>query len=222
MILTASYSPEKDAENYIRTLFDRAYHHYGDGQRNQKILAEIENEEIRNLLTEGTDREIVLSGVTDLLSQQPTRTTFEKKATDIQETWNQRGAQIIFQLEALYGLKCPFENITIDLTTISSCPYNYQKRQIFVHAIPGIQAQLRILSHELNHFFFYWKYAEKLSAVLDKNQLELLKESLTVFTNPEQSPYPNAKKLVEAYIASQVDTIDKAVEIGIKVILERA
>lgn len=221
MLLTASYSPANDAENYTRTLFDQAYHHYGDTQRNQNILAEIENEKIRALLTKGTIRDEVFSGITEILEKQPARSSLDEKARALQEAWKERGDQIIFQLESLYEIPCPFEQVTTDLTTISSCPYQYKKRQIFIHAMPGIQAQLRILSHELNHFFFYWKYTEKLSVVLNKEELETLKESLTLFTNPEQKPYPNAKLLIEQYLVTGADSIEKAIEVGTAFLIDK-
>lgn len=216
MLLLTTYSPAKDAENYVRTLFDLAYKHHGDVKRNQAILEGITIDGIRGILADATNRETALECITELLEGHSERSNLEQKAASLQNEWLTRGKQIIFQLEALYGLPCPFDQIDIDLTTIPSCPYDYAKKRIFVHAEPGIQTQFRILSHELNHFFFYFKYAKSLSSRLEKRQLETLKESLTVFTNPEQRPYPEAAPLVEKYIAKGIKTIEDAIEAGVE------
>jgi hypothetical protein len=221
MILTISYFPKKDAENYIRTFFDHAYEYFGQNERTQKLLNEISLPEIKSIFLEGKDRNATFESVTKILESNPSIPELIQKAKALEEIWKKLGDQIVFQLESLYGINCPFGEVHVDLTTLTVCPYDYKNKQIFVHALPGPQAQLRILSHELNHFFFYYKYTEQLSHVLNREQFELLKESLTIFTNPEQAPKPNEISLRKQYIDLKAKTIDEAVEIG-RTFLNRA
>ncbi len=219
MKLTVIYDPAKDAENYVRSIFDSSYRTYGRENMKQRLLDSIKLEAVRDTLTIGTDREEVLKKITELLAGQADRPALDEKAKQLEGAWNRVGDQIIFQLEMLYGLECPFESVHIDLTTLQMCPYNFNKKQIFVDAGRGMQMQLRILSHELNHFFFYSVYAEELMDKMGKEKFELLKESVTIFTNPETSGYPDEQLLRKLFIEKRVRSLDEAVRVGVEFLL---
>jgi hypothetical protein len=215
MKLTVTYEPAKDAENYIRAIFDNAFLKHGRVDMKEKLLASVESIPIKNVLTSNVTRDIALKTTIKLLSDAPIRITMEENAKKLKSAFTAIGEQLIFQLETLYKQDWPFEKIHVDLTTLQICPYNFKERRIFIHGLPNTQTQLRILSHELNHFMFYNVYAEALKDKLTHEQFELLKESLTIFTNPEQSGKPNEEPLRQLYINKKIRTVDHAVMIGV-------
>lgn len=219
MKLTAAYEPAKDAENHVRAIFDDAYNTYGRNGMKEKLLAMVESEDVKTVLSSGGERMAVLARVTELMANSPARTALEEKALKLEAAWAKLGGQVVFQLEALYGRDWPFEAVHVDLTTLPICPYDFKARRIFVHAAPGAQAQLRILSHELNHFMFYWVYANELSEKLGREKFELLKESVTIFTDPEQAGKPDEEPLRRLYAEKRVHGLGDAVRIGTEFLL---
>lgn len=219
MNFTATYDPAKDAENHVRAIFDAAYMTYGREGMREKLLLAVESDAVRATLSEGGEREGVLAKITELLANSPGRPLLEDKARKLEAAWAKLGGQVIFQLEALFNNDWPFEAVHVDLTTLPICPYDFKARQIFVHGAPGAQAQLRILSHELNHFMFYWVYAKDLMNKLGQEKFELLKESVTIFTNPEQVGKPNEEPLRKLYLEKHVRNLDGAVRLGAEYLL---
>lgn len=214
MKLTASYDPAKDAENHVRAILDAAYLPHGRVGFTEKLLGMVENENVKGVLARKGDRAEALGEITAILAESQDRQGLDEKACKLEDTWNSLGGQVLFQLEALYGRDWPFEGMHVHLTTLPLCSYDFKGRKIFVHAKQGVQGQLRILSHEMNHFLFYAAYANDLSARLGQEKFELLKESMTIFTNPEQAGKPNEEPLRKLYIEKRVRSLDEAVQLG--------
>ena len=221
MKLTAIYDPAKDAENHIRAIVDAAYLTHGRVGMKEQLIAAVELKAVRTVLTKGGERNDLLDKMTTLFTKDRGRPLLEEKARQLEAAWVRLGDQVIFQLEALYGRDWPFEAVHIDLTTLPICPYDYKARQIFVHAMPGTQTQLCIISHELNHFMFYWVYSKKLKEKLGRERFELLKESVTIFTNPEQTGKPNEEPLRKLYVKKRVRTLDEAVKVGVDYLIDK-
>lgn len=92
------------------------------------------------------------------------------------------------------------------------CPYNFEKKWIIVFAGASIEKQLQILTHELNHFMFYHYFGE-LKKEIGEEELESLKEVLTVLTNPEEKGYPDQQEL-RIWLLWQNKTIPEIIEDG--------
>lgn len=215
MNLTVSYDPIRDTENYLRAIYDAAYLAHGREGMVERLLGLIENEAIKNALKQKGEREQVSKTIVKLLDESPGKSELGEKAHALENAWVRLGDQVIFQLEALYDREWPFEHVHVDLTTLPICPYDFKAKRIFVHATPSSQTQLRILSHELNHFMFYDVYSKDLHEKLGKEKFELLKESVTIFTNPEQAGKPDEEPLRKLYIEKSVKSISGAVKIGV-------
>lgn len=222
MKINFSYNPAKDAENYVWSVFKFSHISHGYVNLRDILLSGITNEKVRGFIENGKDVDEVRNNITDALGSDPERTEWENKAVQLSESWNELGDQIVFTLESLYGMDNPFDEVTVDLTTLPICPYNFKERQIYVSAKPSVQFQLRILLHELNHFFFYWKYAKDYSEKLGKEKFELLKESMTIFTNPEQKGKPNEEPLRKHFIENKVRIIDDVVKLGAEFLLSNS
>lgn len=216
MKLITKYSPELDAENYLRAIFDMAYLPHGRADMKEKLIGQIPYPEIKRIFLEQTNRDEILNTCVRILRENQERDKLNEKALLLAEIWDKIGKQVIFQLESLYKIDWPFPEVKVNLTTIPICPYDFKAREIFVHAQPSPQAQLRILSHELNHFMFYWVYSKEWLEKLGQEKFELLKESVTIFTNPEQAGKPNELPLRELYKSKKIRTIDEAVNVGVE------
>jgi hypothetical protein len=222
MNLTASYDPAKDAENHVRCIFDAAYLAHGREGMREKLLAAVESDEVRSALVGGGERDVMLVKVTELLAAAPGRDKLGDAAWRLEKTWATRGDQVILQLETLFVRDWPFDRVHVDLTTLPICPYNFMEKRIFVRGLAPLEAQLRILAHELNHFLFYHAYADDLAPKLGYEKFELLKESVTVFTNPEHSGKPDEAPLRKLFIEKRVRSLDEAVRIGTDYLSGRA
>lgn len=216
MKLIVNYDPVKDAENYFRGFYDSSILAHGRKGMKEKLLSTVTSDKLKKILINVEEKSIFLDKVTGFLSNNSNCLVFDRKAKELEEKWNDVGSQIIFQLNVLYGIVCPFDKIYIDLTTLPFCPYDFKKRQIFVHASVGIQTQLAILSHELNHFYFYWVYSSDLWKRLGMEKFELLKESMTIFTNPAQLAKPAEIELRQLFIEKGVRNIAEAVALALE------
>ncbi|MEK7606621.1 MAG: hypothetical protein AAB444_00250 [Patescibacteria group bacterium] len=219
MQLSATYEPVKDAENYIRAIFDAAYMPHGYVGLTEKLLGMIEIAEIKDILMRKGDRAETMEKITVLLAESHEGIALDERARQLEDAWGHLGDQVIFQLEVLYGREWPFEAVHVDLTTLPICPYDFKARRIFVNARLDVRCQLRILSHELNHFLFYAAYSNDLFEKLGREKFELLKESMTIFTNPEQVGKPNEEPLRKLYVDKGVMTIGEAVDAGVNFLL---
>lgn len=220
MKLKVIYDPAYDAENYVRAIFDKAFLAHGRKNMRENLLSSINSDDLKKALTKSTKREAALERVTTILTNQfqSKPEILNERQKLLQAAWKELGVQIIQQLVFLYQKPFPFDMITAYLTTLELCPYNYQKRYIYIRASVPAQQQLRILSHELNHFMFYYYYAD-LSKKLGQEKFELLKESLTLFTNPEQTGKPNEKPLRELYRSNDYHNLDDVIHDGFKYLL---
>lgn len=67
--------------------------------------------------------------------------------------------------------------------------------------------------HELNHFMFY-RYYLKLRDKLGIEKFELLKESITLFTNPEREGKPDEAPLRRLFMGKSYKNMDEAIKDG--------
>lgn len=215
MKLTASYNPKRDAENHVRAIYDQIYKSYGRADMREKLLGQIKSSAIKEALEQAKTREEALGRIAVELENihQQNNGELSAKAEKLTNAWEKVGKQIEWQLSFLYQQKFPFEEVVIDLTTIPMCPYDFKAKRIFVHAQAPTQIQLSILAHELNHFMFYFYYP-KLRDELGDAKFELLKESLTLFTNPEQTGKPDEMPLRELFMSKSYANLDEAIEDG--------
>lgn len=50
MNITVSYTPEKDAENHVRAIFDNIYNTYGRTDMKERLLAKVELDTVKQIL----------------------------------------------------------------------------------------------------------------------------------------------------------------------------
>ena len=220
MKLLVKYSLEKDARTYVDFVYTfKAFKHGRDGPKS-KLLEKLDLK-LQEILINAENAEAVYEQVYNHLKNiyENDPDNIEKGIKRLQDSWENVGDSIIYSLEFLYKKPFPFETITAYLTTNNIFPYSYENRYFFVF-YKFLMPQLGTAKHELNHFMFYYYYPELLET-LGKERYELLKESLTFFSNPEQGGKPNEKPLRELFGSKIWSSLDEAVAAGAKYLLEK-
>lgn len=189
------YSLKRDQDNYLHSLyrFDRLKH----GRKDiQKHLLKPFPEDFKKKLSSATDergaREIISKFLAYFTKKQDKKIKYSIK--QLENAWKIYGERIEKKLVDLYRKPILFTSLTIYLTTIPICPYNLIEKWIMVFYGASVNKKLDIILHELNHFMFLHYFGD-LKKQLGLKKFESLKESLTIFTNPEEPGYPAHQKL---------------------------
>ncbi|MEI7742107.1 MAG: hypothetical protein WCJ29_06480 [bacterium] len=145
----------------------------------------------------------------------------EEWRAKLESTWAEVGTQVIANLEFLFRQPFKLDALTVRLSMIGICPYDFKPAEKWIYAFAprGVKIQLRTITHELNHYMFYMYY-EALRATMSYEDFELLKESITYFSNPEDIGKPAEKELREFYASRSWKNMDEAIAAGAKMLQE--
>lgn len=66
----------------------------------------------------------------------------------------------------------------------------------------------------------FYHYYDGIRTKLGEEKYELLKESITFFSNPEQEGKPNEEQLRALFLSRVWDDLDEAVEAGVDLLLK--
>ena len=211
MEIRVIYSLQHDIDNYTDSLYHFRWNKHGR-ENIQKDLLKPFSEDFKKSLKEATNKKEAQEIVEKILLQglDCRKTTYLTIANNLEEAWKKEGATIVNTLEKIYGKKVPFDLITVYLSSIPICPYNFKQRWIYAFAGTSVQRQLRILTHELNHFMFLFHFGN-LKDKVGNDSFEYLKEALPDFTNPEEKGYPAQQKL-RMWLKKQKGTISEIIE----------
>jgi len=220
MILDIEYSIEKDARTYIDYVYNFKSFKHGNEDIQKRLLLKLAPR-LQEVLITAKDDTTAYKGVFDYLTKSYNENPqlFEDSIGKLKTTWKKVGANIIYFLEFIYKKPFPFENITVYLTTNNIFPYNYEQKYFYAN-YKYVSSQLSTATHELNHFMFYYYY-ESLKDKLDNEKYELLKESLTFFSNPDREGKPNELPLRELFKSKLWENLDEAISAGAKYLLEK-
>lgn len=214
MRLITKYDVEKDAENYLNSVVN--FKHLPHGRKNiQKQLLSYVSEEVKKIIATNQSEEEVKKLLTTYLSKfsKDNDKLIKKNIEKLNKAWESLGEQITKNLEFFFQKPFPFEEITVYLTTLPISPYNYEQRYFYVFHRAMSKIQLRVATHELCHFMFYYYYTD-IKTTLVGEKYELLKESITFFTNPESPGKPNEKPLRDLYKSKEWGSLDEAIRAG--------
>lgn len=128
MRLTVTYDPAKDAENYIKAIFDQAYRSFGRLDLREKLLGKIESKTVKRILQKVADRSAALDQVTKELTRANTtsHTKLTLNAEKLMAAWISVGPQIKWKLAFLYGR-----------------PFSFQSSSRIPHLTPNLPVQLQ-------------------------------------------------------------------------------
>lgn len=213
MNIKIEYSFKRDVDNYLDALYSFRWIKHGRKDIQESLLKPFPND-FKTALKESENKDKARDTIYKFLEQDlgGRRKKYLGVAKELETEWASSSSKVVQKLEKVYGKKFPFKSITVYLSSIPICPYNFSKRWIMIFAGTTTKRQIDILTHELNHFMFLYHFGN-LKEELGNKKFESLKESLTVFTNPEEKGYPNQQK-IRSWLKGQKGTISEIIESG--------
>ena len=211
MIINVKYSYKKEENNYLDSLYSFRWNKHGRNNIQNDLLKPFPEQFKNNLLKakgENEARKVIKEFIIPYLPNR--KISYKHLAITIEKVWTSRKSDIIKQLEDIYGETFPFNKITVYLSSLPICPYNYKDKWFMLYANTPIDRQMSIIKHELNHFMFYYYFPTK-ELCLDNNKYESLKEALTVLSNEEEVGYPNQQK-IRAWLSKQKGTVKQILQ----------
>lgn len=189
------YSIKKDRDNYLNSLYKFRRLKHGRIDMQERLLKPFPEEFKEDLKLAKDDKEADKI-ISDFLSAFPKKRKEEIHSSikEFEKYWKRNRNKTLKILKDTYGKNVPFGRLTVYMTTIPICPYNFEKKWFMVFYKASVEKKLDIVMHELNHFMFL-KYFGDLRDDLGLEKFETLKESLTVLTNPQEEGYPAHKEL---------------------------
>ena len=227
MKLIVTYNPKKDSENYLRFLTKEPRVSYGRTNIAQDILDQ-SSERIRSLFlpknkVKFSDNKLTKNLIAILRSEYVKEEgLYKEKEEKLINLWKKTSSQIEAYLCNIFDKPFPFSHKTLigNLTSLWINPYDYLEFSVYISMKASCRDQIRGIIHELNHFMFYYYYS-RLEKTLGLDKYELLKESLTFFTNPEAQGYPDEKPLRKLYLSRKWKNIDEAICKGADLLKDR-
>lgn len=213
MQIKVKYSFQHDLDNYLDALYDFKWIRHGRKDIQDNLLKPFPDDFKRSLKkAESKDkaRNIILKFLEGGFEGRKKK--YLSIAKDLEKQWDISGYKIINRLEEIYGKKFLFKAITLYLSSIPICPYNFSKKWIMVFAGTSTKRQIEILTHELNHFMFLYHFGD-LKKKLGTMKFESLKESLTILTNLEEKGYPDQQKM-RSWLKTQKGTVSDIIKTG--------
>jgi hypothetical protein len=208
-----NYSLENDIKNYLNTLWKFSYYKHGRTSLARELKQNFPRKFLRDL-KQAKRKDTAYKVIAKYLQiQHPFLHEYITRVErNLQAALNENEAGIVGKIESVYGIKFPFKQIKVHLTTLKICPYNFKEKWFMVSIYGGKNNHLSTALHELNHFVFYRRFAP-LRKKLGNEKYESLKEALTVFTNPEEPGYPRERKL-RLWLKGQTGTIPEIIASG--------
>lgn len=181
--LNFSYDREKDALNWVLQAKDV---NPAFGISYQASVAPIPKRILTQII-KNNDKEsvkIVLDYFNHSQRQNLKEEFIQLKIESLQKLWLNKGETLINRLEKILG---PFQNETVNayITTLYICDYSYQEKYFYLSLYHSLALNFTIIAHELAHFLFYQNF-QKFCQKLNENQLQDLKESVTVLLNTKE------------------------------------
>lgn len=211
MKINVSFSLQHEIDNYLDSLWKFKWEKHGRQNIQERLLGPFPiwfKDKLNRAQTEKEARTVISEYIKQNILTKGKK--YKDTSTNLENVWESQKAKILAGLESIYGYTIPFKKLTVYLTSIPICPYSYKELWIMVSTNASTNEQLNIISHELNHFMFYY-YFPQLKKRLGIRKYESLKEALTVFTNPEEKGYPSQKKL-RGWLKTQEGTIGEILE----------
>lgn len=223
--LTVKYDPRHDAQTTVWFSLDiPEKHRYGRQLPDpEKKLRPILLPAYRAFTPETTQEEKI-SAFEKILSD-PTQNDLDdlqRIAQNTMNAWNTYGHKMIDFLERLYQNKFPFNHVTGLIETRGGCGYDPDKATVGILFSNKRNKRLNFMLHEFNHYMFHSCYSHLLP-VLGPIKWHILKEAMTVFSNPaEPEYYPACQKIRNMIRANfkNCKNLDQAVNAALPLLYE--
>ncbi|MBU1132827.1 hypothetical protein KKG08_00980 [Patescibacteria group bacterium] len=216
--LNVEYSLDKDLWCYDYTLIDASAPSYGEDDDVDHLL-EFLPTDVCEIVRLSIPKEMKLERLKSYLKDQYKKEeeNFEEIMQEFRDAWEASGDQVIYCLERFYDKPFPFKEVTAYLTTNVVCPYNFDERWFFIRR-NLTEGQLSTANHELNHFMFHHYYSD-LEEELGEEKANILRESLTLFTDINNEGFSDEKPLRDLYMSKKWLDVDEIINAGKELLL---
>ncbi len=103
----------------------------------------------------------------------------------VNKAWNKISEEYFNRLENITKKKFPYEELTANITTINTCPYDPIKKSFMISLYYSLLHALNAIGHELMHLHFHHYYFEDVKKQIGNTKTHDLKEALTILLNLE-------------------------------------
>ncbi|MDD5693588.1 MAG: hypothetical protein PHU86_03905 [Patescibacteria group bacterium] len=215
MVLSFTYSKEKDLENYKNNFLNSKYPDYGrDEQKLKQSMASfLVPSFVKKISDKNISEEQRIIDIKAYLEkfESKNRLFIDKNLGSIKAIWEDREKEYLKKLENYFGEKLPFEKIDVYYTTLTICPYNKKDSYFYITLWSNLATQITSICHETMHLYFLHNFADYCHKKgLSTQDILDLNEALTVTLNfiffeilivPEQNNKPSTFAL-QTHIAS--------------------
>jgi hypothetical protein len=103
----------------------------------------------------------------------------------MQKAWDKINDEFFRRIGNITNKKFYFENVTVYITTVMRCPYNYNEPSFMISFFRDLVSALNTCGHELLHIQFHNTYWNQIEKQIGEKKTSDLKEALTVLLNLE-------------------------------------
>ena len=218
MLFKVSYSLQKDIENYLNSVWKFSYRKFGREKPEDKFLTSYPVV-FRKQIRKARSRKEAEKVIYDFLNSLPKnfQDLIPVIAKGVEVILNENQKEIVNILEKVYGQKFPFKHIKVYLTTAPIFPYNYKELWFMTGRNSSLPKHISTAKHELNHFMFYYYYADELTKQgVSLTKQEKFKEALAILTNPEGNDKPEVKELEKFILKHKDKPLEKIIALSLK------
>ena len=176
--VTFVFDKEKDLENIWKACNSEKNYGYDFKKSIPKNIIDMCMGKEYNIVKKELGKKLEMTHKSELIKQ-------VIKAVNL--SWRGIEKEYFKRMDKIMKHKFPNIKITGYLTTISKCPYSYNKKDPhfmfnMFSSIPGI---LQISGHELMHFYVHYFHWDKIEKQIGYEKTKDLKQALTVLLNEE-------------------------------------
>jgi|GEM_PF-1124230 len=222
MKFVVRYSPKLDLQNYLERVW--RYNPQDLYGRDPKRFLKQFPENFQHQIDQATTKQQATIAIINYWHQ--TRSINFNQLTKKSVYWTERiinneKENIIKLLEKIYQRPFPFNKITVYLTTLPICPFNYRRRWFMIQRNKGFPHLLSTSLHELNHFMFYYYYFNQLKKRnIDLHLIDTLREALAILSNPEGNDKPEVYPLEQFIKKHHRNKIDTLIELSVNFLIK--
>lgn len=182
--ITCAYDVCKDAENYIKILFNK-YPDRGGGKDMEKFLFRFLYPSVLKKIKEAQNQEEAEKIIIEFLENwyKNNKLVIQLNTDALVKLWETKRKYFFKGLKNLFGKELDWKEVKIYFTTLSKCPYYFKEKWFMVDIRSGLEVQLQLIYHELFHFVFFEYYFDYCQDKLNPKQIDILKEALVVLLN---------------------------------------
>jgi len=174
-----SYDIEKDADNYLNTLYGKCQDRSINGLLKYGFVSPFLVKEIEKSQSKEDSKNQILKELNKWQNKNQIATQLNKDI--LFRLWDDKKETYIKMMEKFYNKSINWSKIDIFFTTLTKCPSNFKGKWFMVPIRLGFERQIAEICHKLFFFSFFENYYSYCEKKLDAKEINHIRRSLTVF-----------------------------------------